>query len=338
LIASVVLAACAGVLGLKRRDMARPFEHRRHTTAGINCLECHAGVTKAGEDDPLHLPDQATCVRCHQKPHDTRACDLCHGDPATRGSALMARRHLRFEHRTHLKGLSGQCVPCHTSAGVRDATSLRPAMAACFGCHEHKDQWRVRECGGCHHDLPSEHVRPESHLVHDGDFLREHGIRAAAVKDLCATCHAESFCASCHGVTVPALPWRFSFDTPKLGRLHPAGFLTRHPEEARVQPGICASCHVERFCADCHADRIVASGTGARNPHPPNWVRARGGEHGRAARLDPLSCASCHGGAGEMLCVGCHKVGAPGGNPHPPGYSSTLDKVRDVPCRLCHGT
>jgi hypothetical protein len=58
-------------------------------------------------------------------------------------------------------------------------------------------------------------------------------------------------------------------------------------------------------------------------------------EHGRAARRDPASCASCHGGAGEMLCVGCHRVGGIGGNPHPPGWSSR-QSLTDMPCRLCH--
>jgi hypothetical protein len=208
-------------------------------------------------------------------------------------------------------------------------------MGQCFGCHVHKDQWRVRDCDACHHDLPSEHVRPQSHLVHEGDFLREHGVRAAGAKDLCATCHAESMCTSCHGVTVPALPWRLSFDAPAFARLHPAGFLTRHPEEARVQPGLCITCHAESSCQSCHAKKDLVSGVG-KNPHPPGWVRAVGGEHGRAARLDPLSCASCHGGAGEMLCVGCHRVGGSGGSPHGPGFSSTKNKTQDEPCRLCH--
>jgi len=44
-----------------------------------------------------------------------------------------------------------------------------------------------------------------------------------------------------------------------------------------------------------------------------------------------MSCAGCHGGAGEQLCVGCHKVGGPGGNPHGAGFASHKDKRRDVP-------
>jgi hypothetical protein len=58
--------------------------------------------------------------------------------------------------------------------------------------------------------------------------------------------------------------------------------------------------------------------------------------HGVQARLDPFSCASCHGGAGEQLCVDCHRVGGPGGNPHGRGFTSNKDKILDVPCRFCH--
>jgi hypothetical protein len=161
-------------------------------------------------------------------------------------------------------------------------------------------------------------------------------VRAAAARDLCATCHSERFCDGCHGKTVPALPTWLSFDTPSLSGLHRAGFRSRHAEEARAQPGLCATCHTEQSCRDCHERLHVASGGSRGNPHPAGWLSSNGGEHGLAARIDPGSCASCHGGAGEALCIGCHRVGGPGGNPHGPGFSSRKDKNRDVPCRSCH--
>ena len=250
--------------------------------------------------------------------------------------ARIVRAHLRFAHDRHVPKLGGQCVPCHAAAGVAGARSLRPPMAQCFGCHGHKDQWSTRACDACHVDLPAELAKPSSHVVHEGDFIREHGVRAASSRDLCATCHSESSCAACHGVSVPALPWRLAFDRPSLTGLHRAGFLARHADESRANPGLCSTCHDgERYCADCHAQR-GRSGVAARSPHPAGWVRARGGEHGRAARLDPMACATCHGGAGEALCVGCHRVGGPGGSPHGRGFASALDRERDEPCRACH--
>jgi hypothetical protein len=212
-------------------------------------------------------------------------------------------------------------------------------MATCFSCHKHKDQWNARDCDGCHVDLRAEGTLPASHLVHDGDWVREHGVRAASSRDLCATCHTERQCASCHGVTVPGLPQKLAFDDVRLSGLHRAGFRARHADEARAQPGLCSSCHSEGFCIACHESERVAPGNAARSPHPLGWLSTSrgGGEHGVQARIDPMSCASCHGGAGEQLCVGCHRVGGPGGNPHGSGFSSTKDKTRDVPCRLCHG-
>jgi predicted CXXCH cytochrome family protein len=336
---SLALAACAGVLGLRATSPSHPFEHRAHVTKGVTCVECHRDVALAGDSGPLHLPTTADCLRCHAKPHDTRDCALCHGEPYVRSGAELAREHLRFEHRAHMPEVKGDCVRCHVEIASPRPEALRPTMATCFGCHTHRDQWTTRDCDGCHVDLPAEHTLPTSHLVHDGDWIREHGVRAASARDLCASCHSERSCASCHGVSVPALPSKLAFDSVRLSGLHRAGFKSRHADEARAQAGLCASCHSPRFCSDCHASSRVVPGLGSRSVHPPGWMSAGrgGGDHGREARIDPMACAGCHGGAGEQLCVGCHRVGGPGGNPHGPGFNSTKDKRRDVPCRLCHG-
>lgn len=336
---AIVLAtsACAGLLGIKPRDREQPFAHRAHTRVGVACVECHAAIPRAGERGEVEFPGTDKCLQCHKKPHRTEPCSQCHGVAHRREEARLAREHLRFAHARHVPRLGGQCVPCHSAAGETSLGSLRPPMAQCFTCHAHKDQWRVRDCESCHVDLPREMARPSSHVVHEGDFVREHGVRAASSRELCATCHGEPFCAQCHGVTTATLPFRMSFDKPSMSGLHRAGFFSRHAEESRASPGLCASCHRdERFCSDCHASRRVGAAPGSRSPHPEGWVRARGGEHGRAARMDPGACAGCHGGSGEALCVGCHRVGGPGGNPHGRGFASALDRGRDEPCRQCH--
>jgi len=336
---ALLLGACAAILGIKPRGPERAFEHRAHSNRGIACLQCHVGIAQAKDEGPSHLPTRDTCVQCHSKPHDPNDCAGCHGARLTRERAALARTHLKFAHDRHVPLLGGQCVPCHAAAGDAKQEQLRPPMAQCFTCHAHKDQWQSARCDACHVDLPAESVKPASHVIHEGDFVREHGVRAASAKDLCATCHEEPFCAKCHGVSVATLPWRMTFDRPTLSGLHRAGFRQRHADEARAAPGTCTSCHAaERFCSDCHKQERVGAGRLGDNPHPPSWVRARGGEHGRAARMDPLSCASCHGGEGEALCVGCHRVGGPGGNPHGPGFTSTKEPARDQPCRSCHGS
>ena len=338
LVVGVLLAACAGVLGT-RRAPSHPFEHRAHVSKGVNCLTCHAGIIAAESSSGLHLPTTDVCLKCHEKPHDSRACAGCHGEDDVRTGAAMAAQHLRFDHRAHMPAVRGDCVRCHVAVGLARPETIRPKMATCFGCHQHEKQWAVSDCEGCHIDMQAESSLPSDHVVHDGDWLREHGVRAASARDLCASCHSQRSCASCHGVNAPALPARLAFDQVRLDGLHRAGFRSRHAEEARAAPGLCTTCHSQQSCSDCHLSSGVASGVASRSPHPPGWITTQrgGGQHGIDARMDPASCAGCHGGAGEQLCVGCHRVGGPGGNPHGPGFSSSRDKTRDLPCRLCHG-
>ncbi len=337
LIALCGLAACAGILGFKDGKTRKPFEHRAHVLKGIACVKCHKGIATAGETGPLHLPDNDSCLECHEKPHDTRPCLGCHSQEFTASDLIQARKYLRFTHVKHSELVSaGQCVKCHAAVKYGDGR-LRPTMGTCLGCHEHKDDFKVRDCEKCHVDLPEETTQPASHLVHDGDFLREHGARASSSGELCATCHKPSFCTSCHGASVPSLPSRYAFDDPLRLGMHRAGFRARHSEEALAEPGLCATCHTQESCAGCHDSNGVGVGSSTpRSPHPAGWVGVgTPNEHGRAAQRDPANCAACHSGAGEMLCVSCHQVGGIGGSPHPTGWSSSRS-LTELPCRLCH--
>jgi hypothetical protein len=330
------VVACARILGFREAG-PRAFPHRAHVTKGVTCVQCHKGITEAGDTGPLHLPDTAACIGCHEAAHDTRECSTCHGEAITREAATQARTYLRFSHTAHVPRARGNCVRCHSDV-AQEASTLRPSMATCFGCHEHEDQFRVRECDGCHIDLPAELTRPSDHLVHDGDWMRDHGVRAAS-SDLCSTCHSQRFCASCHGVSVPALGESIAFDEVMRGGVHRAGFRARHAAEARTQPGLCNTCHKEDACQRCHSERgLSATALDARSPHGAGWLGPPGSanQHGRAAWRNPAECASCHGGAGESMCVSCHRVGGIGGTPHPLGWSSRMSK-RDMPCVLCHG-
>ncbi len=339
-IAVLSIASCAGILGLHPKETSHPFEHRAHVDHGVNCVQCHEGASTAGETGPLHLPSDATCRGCHSKPHDERSCGSCHGTASIREGAALVRQRLRFDHAQHEPAVHGECVRCHTAIAEAKPASLIPQMPVCFSCHQHSEQWTLRDCQGCHVDLTVEDRPPVSHQVHDGDWLREHGTRAASERDLCSSCHTERSCAKCHGVgTVPTLPAKMAFDDVPLSGLHRAGFRSRHAEEARGNPGICTTCHSENSCVDCHTASHVSPGGTTRSPHPIGWISdgRGGGDHGAQARIDPASCAGCHGGAGEQLCVGCHKVGGGGGNPHGPGFRSTKNKTHDLPCRMCHG-
>lgn len=338
LVAAIVLADCARVLGIKPPDV-KPFPHTAHLDKGINCRVCHNSVaTSSNAEGTTHIPGTATCLHCHQKPHDTHDCGNCHGLGYVREAVKADVANLKFDHKSHVEREHGQCVRCHR--GILDNSDhVRPPMAVCLSCHEHQDDFAMRNCDRCHKNLRDEHVMPSSHVVHEGDWLREHGDRAASERDLCSTCHAERFCAGCHGVTVPALPERQNFEDPLRIGVHRAGFFSRHPLESRTQPGMCTTCHTPDSCETCHTKNGVSPASGAQSPHPPGWLGPRGApnDHGRAAWQDPAECAGCHSGAGEKLCIGCHKVGGPGGNPHKPGWTSNKRPMFDEPCRQCHG-
>ncbi len=329
-IACLVLAACAGVLGL-RRGAPESFPHRKHVVAGVSCTRCHTGIEQPGS--ALHVPNDAICTSCHTKPHDPAPCSGCHVSQAAISELVEARAHLKFDHAKHLASAQGNCMRCHDGV-TGDAKRLRPPMATCFRCHD--DAREARRCDSCHRDLAEEGTLPESHLAHDGDWLREHGTRAASSGDLCETCHGQSFCASCHGQTAPAVPAATRFSDPFRASVHRAGFAARHALEARSDPGACATCHAPDRCTSCHVAKGVA-GERRGSPHPAGWVGLTSAEnrHGGEARRDPVACASCHGGAGEKLCVSCHAVGGVGGNPHPPGWSSE-QPLSAMPCRMCH--
>jgi hypothetical protein len=331
---AVALAACAGVLGLRTSAGPQPFPHRKHVLTGVACTQCHVGIDTAGDATGLHIPDEASCTAsCHTKPHDPRPCFSCHEAPLAREQLVSARQHLRFAHDRHLPRANGNCMRCHVGVAEGDER-MRPVMATCFKCHD-ADQ-DARTCDRCHVDLETSGDMPASHLAHGGDWIREHGVRAASSADLCSTCHSERSCAQCHGVTVPALPATQRFANPFAASVHRAGFTSRHSLEAKSDPGACQTCHQPDRCAACHVAKGIA-GEGRASPHPPGWVGLTSAEnlHGREARRDPAACASCHGGAGEALCVQCHKVGGVGGSIHPPGWTSNVP-LGSMPCRLCH--
>ncbi|MBI2897807.1 MAG: hypothetical protein HYY06_29885 [Deltaproteobacteria bacterium] len=337
LVVLVGLVSCARVLGLRPSE-EESFEHREHVLRGISCLRCHAGIVGAGDEGPLHVPDARACRSCHERPHDQRDCANCHGSHETRTQVAMAREQLRFTHKKHMPRVRGNCVRCHVGV-AGEGEVLRPGMGVCLSCHEHEESFAVQDCAFCHVNLEEEHRRPAGHIVHDGDWRREHGVRSSGNREICQTCHSERFCASCHGATVPARPEELAFDDPMRPGVHRAGFRSRHPEEARGDPGLCTTCHSTDFCSDCHREHERSSTVeGPRTPHPAGWLGLRGerNDHGPAAWRDPTACAACHSGAGEALCIGCHREGGPGGNPHPAGWNEGSRSKRDPACIGCH--
>jgi hypothetical protein len=139
---------------------------------------------------------------------------------------------------------------------------------------------------------------------------------------------------------VPISAAEMALDEPERPLIHRGDFVVRHAIEARSSPGECTSCHAPSFCDSCHLERgISGNRAGALNPHPIGWIGpdVDGPDfHGRAARRDILPCAGCHEAGPATNCIRCHKVGGPGGNPHPNGWTS-LRSPNSQMCNYCHG-
>jgi hypothetical protein len=336
-VAVVILGACRTERGVR-------FQHVSHAGEGLTCRSCHVGIFQStGKEKKRHLPQDAQCTSCHPDPHKGKryagTCIGCHGPDVHEERFTEGRDHLVFSHRAHLEPVKGQCFPCHNAIAVRATTLKRliPRHPECLSCHQ--KQWDAMECGHCHESLHLYPLKPVSDFSHSGDFLRSHARIAANRPDLCAQCHTQPYCANCHDPAAARFrpPIRWPEEVEKRF-IHRGDYVGRHAIEARTAGDQCVRCHARQDCVGCHEARGVSQASG-RDPHPPGWVSVVGGPnlHGPAARREIVSCAGCHDQGAASNCVRCHRVGGVGGNPHPPGFRSRLQKNKDRVCRVCHG-
>jgi hypothetical protein len=148
---------------------------------------------------------------------------------------------------------------------------------------------------------------------------------AAAGELQCSGCHTQRFCTDCHGGE------RVS------RRYHPTNFLYTHAPQAYGRETDCTSCHsTEAFCRSCHRQLGLAAKTNARSTvfhnAQPLWLL----QHGRAARQDLNSCATCHQ---QTYCMQCHSDLGSRINPHGPGFDAAKMQSKNPGlCLMCHFT
>ncbi|MCB9584020.1 MAG: cytochrome c3 family protein [Polyangiaceae bacterium] len=316
------------------------FPHEKHLEelpcggpgqrACLNCNTCHT-VSETRRDDKL--PEPVLCETCHQKDAQTAVQAL---------KAIPERPYgeILFNHDQHLAlpKLNGQCVGCHSGI-VEGAKRNIPAMSECFKCHEHQAEWDRGECVPCHAKSDLKRITPQSFLRHDASFLKHHGVEAVQQKQLCQSCHAKQDCEGCHDASQDLSIERRRPEALGSRFVHRGDFISRHAIEAQASPAKCQRCHEPSTCDACHTRRgVSANSRSSRNPHPPEWVGNSASIkslHGKAARRDLLSCASCHEQGPATNCIRCHKVGAYGGNPHPGGWRSSRGETTGM-CGYCH--
>lgn len=341
---SLLLLVLALSVVLACRHQPVRFAHTQHLGLAcgpgtqvecLTCTSCHHEMAQ-GSTSPGH-PSGQKCEECHDENQKKVQASL----HAPRTSAHELAAQISFNHEKHLKmsKIGGQCISCHSGVVSETTEAPFPPMSRCFECHEHQEQWNKGTCVPCHQQKDLKTLFPRTFLRHGPGWDKVHGAAATESVAQCANCHSSESCDDCHDMNQG-----LQVEMRRAGQVekdftHPADFLTRHAMEAASEPATCLTCHRSEGCDSCHlAHGVSAARMGAVNPHPPGWTgpdSSATNHHGRAARRDILSCASCHDQGAQTNCIQCHQVGGPGGNPHPSGWKSSRTPS-DVMCNYCH--
>ena len=129
-----------------------PFDHKKHTVAGVSCLDCHSG---AGDKERAGLPNAEQCMLCHaaiavEHPHVKRLAGM-----QVRGETLAWVRVYRvpdfvfFSHASHVKA-GEACATCHGPVEQRQvlAKEVSTSMIQCMNCHAARQM--STDCHLCH--------------------------------------------------------------------------------------------------------------------------------------------------------------------------------------------
>jgi hypothetical protein len=339
------LVACATVaakVSTAADEEVIHFPHARHAENDVECKTCHKAIAKStGLTEERQLPKEKVCLKCHSEWKDENKCATCHVAQPPRTYPSRART-VDFNHVFHLKQVDNACERCHKGLPEPGATQrFTPKMAICLECHQ--GDYNDGSCMPCHTDFRRVPLRPLAYFSHEGEFLKRHAHAARVEPNTCAQCHEQTFCADCHARTAATA---VEFKLPERADrqfLHRNDYVTRHAMEAREDPALCSRCHGTSFCQDCHTRSRVTplSKTPGSKHHPDGWYTPGSATfHGPEARRDIASCQVCHDRGAQTNCIGCHRIGGVGGNPHPPAFSSkhSAGEVKtNAMCRYCHG-
>jgi hypothetical protein len=218
-------------------------------------LSRHGGMAKRDPTRCAFCHTQQSCVTCHR----TRPAVVLALPDSGPGRAIGARIERKR--------------PTYHSADFADRHNQLASASpgTCSACHARA------ECLECHRPNVGAASR-----YHPAGFLTRHPAAAYNRQTDCAGCHNQgAFCATCHQQA--GLVARGG----ALQGYHDANgaFALNHGVAARQNIESCISCHAERDCLTCHSDQ----GGRRFNPHGPGF------DADRLRRLNPQTCAACHG-------------------------------------------
>lgn len=133
------------------------------------------------------------------------------------------------------------------------------ALAACAGMTAkrlpaaHPEKVTEAVCSTCH---DKGGALAFASFDHRGDWLTAHRLRGQENADVCALCHAPSYCADCHAAPVEMTPSLRRQSETQRDMPHRGDYLSRHRIDARIDPTSCYRCHgnprASKSCAGCH--------------------------------------------------------------------------------------
>jgi hypothetical protein len=111
-------------------------------------------------------------------------------------------------------------------------------------------------CSDCHGtDQVASTQKTFASFNHTQEFISNHKIQANQDPGTCAACHAQSFCADCHGGKTALLPSTKLGNRPDRESPHRGDYLTMHRIEGKIDPTSCFKCHGRsnnEKCSACH--------------------------------------------------------------------------------------
>ena len=128
-----------------------------------------------------------------------------------------------------------------SSVAPKHPEALPAGRPACSECHE------GQQLKGA--------LKPYAAYDHTATFVTDHRFAAGIDRQVCATCHASSFCTDCHAIKIEIKPSTLYGDRPDRDLPHRGDYLTRHRFDGKIDPASCYKCHGRsnnQMCMNCH--------------------------------------------------------------------------------------
>lgn len=341
----VAIVACLGALALAIVGPEAAAQPKPATTAeddGEDAADAEEGEAEGEAEAGAKPPRGGYTSGLHPMPGDAEV-PLAWMPPGTSATPTPSDEiyppqtlTIRFNHKTHVKGLRQTCKSCHagayTSNAVTDRLLPRPTET-CDNCHDvdHSDLTQVKagtnengQCVYCHIGEDAGVGGKVAPLV-----LPHANLRFPHQKHV----DRNIKCSQCHG-RVDRLELATREQLPRM-----AGCFTCHNMSGAAQGDAKSDCDV------CHLTRpdgllVTTFATGDLLPprwlynaaHTPDWLE----RHKQSAANNSAFCGTCHT---ESYCTDCHDGKVRPRNVHPNDFLSMHGQAarQDNPrCVSCH--